>query len=282
MKGMHYCSKEESMRRILLDGEIPVNCYIIEDEGKCYIVDPGFERERLREYIQSQNLEVIGILLTHAHFDHIGALDAFDVPIYIHEAEYPILIDGYKNGFDYDDRKMSYKIEDLYIIKVNENTRIYLNKKEIEVILTPGHSSGSVCYKYDNQLITGDTLFKGSVGQWDFPTGDQEILKESIMKLIDSHDDEIEIFPAHGGTSTIGEEKINNFFYNYWKSLGGIYLDNYFDYEKFQLGRLLVDRKEFTRALEVLKELMDKGDTSLLTYMYYYYSQSQLFLKNKK
>lgn len=264
------------MRKILLDGEIPVNCYIIEDEGRCYVVDPGFQRERLKEYIRSLNLEVVGILLTHAHYDHIGALDAFDVPIYIHEEEYHILLDGYKNGYDYDDRKMSYNIEDLYIVKIDKSTKIFLNGKEIEVLLTPGHSAGSVCYKYGYEMITGDTLFKGSVGQWDFPTGDQETLKKSVIGLIESHDENTIIYPAHGGASTIGDEKKNNFFYNYWKSEGKLYLDGYFDYKKFQLGRSLVDNKEFQKGRKILKELMAAGDTSSLTHMYYYYADSKL------
>jgi glyoxylase-like metal-dependent hydrolase (beta-lactamase superfamily II) len=261
------------MKRILLDGQIPVNCFIIEDEGKCYVVDPGFQKERLQSYIDSLGLEVIGILLTHVHYDHIGALDAFDVPIYVNEKEYPNLLDGFINGFDYDNRKMAYNIDDLYIIKCNENTRIFLNKKEIEIILTPGHTCGGVCYKYGNELITGDTLFKGAVGQWDFPTGDQEILRQSIINLIDSQDDDVIIYPAHGPASTIGEERLRNVYYSQWKSTGKILKDHYLDYEAFQKARQLLAEKKLHEAQEILKNLINRGDANPLTYMYYEYTR---------
>jgi|GEM_PF-290999 len=263
------------MKKILLDGEIPVNCYLIEDQGKCYIVDPGFEKERLRQYVRAQNLEVIGILLTHAHFDHIGALDAFDVPIYIHENEYSILFDGYQNGFSFNNRSMDYEMEDLYVVKINEHTKIFLNRKEIEVIPTPGHTKGSVCYKYENQLITGDTLFQGSVGQWDFPTGDQRLLRESILKLTDSMDDELVVWPAHGGSTTIGHEKANNLFVGLWTASGDILRDYCIDYEAFQKARALLDNKSFMEARDILKKLFEKNDPNPLTFMYYQYAIEQ-------
>ena len=78
----------------------------------------------MKEITSRFKKEVIGILLTHAHYDHIGALDAFDVPIYIHEEEYLNLFDGFINGYDYDNRKMFYDLNSLYIIKINENTEI--------------------------------------------------------------------------------------------------------------------------------------------------------------
>ena len=75
------------MKKLLLSGEMDVNCYFIENQGKCYIIDPGYEKEKVIKYVKDNNWEVMGVLLTHGHRDHIGAIDAFKVPVYIHEKE---------------------------------------------------------------------------------------------------------------------------------------------------------------------------------------------------
>ncbi|MGL5614734.1 MAG: MBL fold metallo-hydrolase [Sarcina sp.] len=205
------------VNKILLYGEIPVNCYIIENDGLCYIVDPGYEKERVIDYIKNKGLSVKGILLTHGHIDHIGAIDSFDVPVYLHEVEYEILVDNHKNGFEFYGREKPYNLEDIKVIKIDENKKFTLGNKVIEVVFTPGHTIGGVCYKIDNDLYTGDTLFKETVGRWDFPTGNLEVLKKSIVNLVDSMDDEVRIHPAHGDSSTIGYEKKENEYYKAWK-----------------------------------------------------------------
>ena len=205
------------MKKIVLFGEIPVNCYFIEDNNKCYIVDPGYEKERVIEYIEKYNLEVLGILLTHGHIDHIGAIDAFDVPVYLHKNEYEIIEDNHKNGFEFYGRTKPYELKDINIVKIDENTKLELGGKVIEVIHTPGHTVGGVCYKIDKDIFTGDTLFEGTVGKWTFPTGNLETLKKSVVEFIDSQDEDVKIHPAHGASSTIGEEKKYNQFYVEWK-----------------------------------------------------------------
>ncbi len=205
------------MNKILLYGEIDVNCYIIENNGECFIVDPGYQKERVIKYIEDKNLKPKGILLTHGHIDHIGAIDAFDLPVYIHEKEYEVLIDNQKNGFDFYNREKPYNLDDIKIVKINSDTVLDLGDKKIEVIFTPGHTIGSVCYKIEDDLYTGDTLFEGTVGRWDFPTGNLEVLKKTIKTLIENTDENIKIHPAHGKSSTIGQEKRNNYFYINWK-----------------------------------------------------------------
>ncbi|MGL5313266.1 MAG: MBL fold metallo-hydrolase [Peptostreptococcaceae bacterium] len=204
------------MNKILLLGDIDVNCYFIEFNKKCYIVDPGYEKERVIEYVQSNNLEVLGILLTHGHIDHIGAIDSFDVPVYIHEKEYEIIADNHKNGFEFYGKEKPYDLDFIDIVKINENSIIEIDNKRIDVIHTPGHTVGSVCYKFEDDLYTGDTLFEGTVGRWDFPTGNLDTLKNAIVNLIESMAEDIRIHPAHGESSTIGEEKRNNYFYKSW------------------------------------------------------------------
>ncbi|MBP2033335.1 glyoxylase-like metal-dependent hydrolase (beta-lactamase superfamily II) [Clostridium algifaecis] len=206
------------MKKLLLHGEIPVNCYFIVHNNKCYIVDPGYEKEKLLNYVKTNNLEVLGILLTHGHIDHIGAIDCFDLPVYLHKDEYEILCDNHKNGFEFYGREKTYSLNDINIVKIDETTVLPLGDKNIKVIHTPGHTIGSVCYKIDDDLYTGDTLFKEAVGKWTFPTGDLDTLKRSIIHLIDRHKNFIRIHPAHGESSTIEYEKQFNYFYKIWKN----------------------------------------------------------------
>ena len=207
------------MKKILLLGDIDVNCFFIEHNNKCFIIDPGYEKEKVIKYVNDNNLEVLGILLTHGHIDHIGAIDCFNVPIYLHTDEYEILIDNHKNGFDFYGKKTPYSLDKLNIIKIDSSVVLQIDDKKIEVIHTPGHTIGGVCYKFDNDLYTGDTLFNYSVGRWDLPTGDLNTLRKTIINLIDNQNDDIRIHPAHGSSSTIKEEKSNNFYYNDWKNI---------------------------------------------------------------
>lgn len=205
------------MEKIILFGDVDVNCYFIEDNHKCYIVDPGYEKERIVKYVDEHNLNVVGILLTHAHIDHIGAIDCFPVPIYLHKEEYEVLMDNHKNGANSYRRGIPYDLKALNIITIDEATILQLNNQIIRIIHTPGHTIGSVCYGINNDLYTGDTLFNDSVGRWDFPTGDLEALKRSVTFLIDNQDEKIEIHPGHGDSSTIKIEKENNYYYQNWK-----------------------------------------------------------------
>ncbi|MCK5823873.1 MAG: MBL fold metallo-hydrolase [Ichthyobacteriaceae bacterium] len=205
------------LHHLLLQGDIPVNCYIIEHNKKCYIVDPGSDKQTLLRYVESKNLTVLGVLLTHAHADHIGAIDAFDVPVYLHKNEYQILIDNTNNGFTMFGRDVPFNIKDINIVQINESETFKIDDKTIEIILTPGHTPGGVCYKIDNDLCSGDTLFQGSVGRWDFPMGDIKSLKKSVVNLIDSLNDNVNVYPGHGPASTIANEKAINGFYKQWK-----------------------------------------------------------------
>ena len=206
-----------NVQKILLYGEIPVNSYILESNGECYIIDPGYEKERVINYIKDRDLSVKGILLTHAHIDHVGAIDAFEVPVYLHEKEYNILLDDELNGFSFYHTTKPYDIKDIKVIKLKDGEKLPLGDKYIEVIHTPGHTVGGVCYKYGNDLYTGDTLFEGTVGRWTFTTGDLDTLKNSVINLIESEPEEMRIHPAHGNSSTIGAEKKYNHFYVDWK-----------------------------------------------------------------
>lgn len=205
------------VRKLVVYGDFITNCYVLDRDGKCFIIDPGYQKERIQNYVKHEGLKVEGILLTHAHIDHIEALDCFDVPIYIHEIEYEVLMDDRLNGFGYFGKQKAYNLNHLEIRKINESTRIPLANEEIEVIHTPGHTIGGVCFKIGHDLYTGDTLFEGTVGKWDRPTANLEQLKTSVLKLIDQQPDYMLIHPGHGRSSTIGVEKQINSFYKQWK-----------------------------------------------------------------
>lgn len=205
------------MNRLLLRGDIDVNCYVMEQNGECYIIDPGYQKERIAAYIEKQGWKVLGILLTHAHLDHIGALDVFQVPVYLHKEESKLLYDDRINGFSLFGKHKEYDVSCIDVHMIDENTKLPLGKGKIDVIHTPGHTCGSVCYRFENDIYSGDTLFCGSVGRWDFETGSMQQLRDSVVNLLETLPEELNVHPGHGESTSVGYEKAHNQFYLSWK-----------------------------------------------------------------
>lgn len=205
------------MKKLKLKGNMNMNCYIIENDGLCYIIDPGYQKEKIIRYIDEQKLQVEGILLTHGHFDHIGAIDCCDVPVYIFEDEYHLLLDDDLNCYNQLGIKNEMNLSNIDVRVFSSDDTFNLGDKEISVVHTPGHTQGSVCFVYDKMIFTGDTLFCKAVGKSDFPTGDLESLKMSVVNIIESYDNDYEIHPGHNESSTIGSEKLQNPYYLMWK-----------------------------------------------------------------
>lgn len=201
-------------------GPIQTNCYIISDEsGNCLIMDPGEESGRIINKVKSKELTPVAILLTHAHFDHIGAVDSirdrYTIPVYVHEEEQDWLSDPRLNGSakypglpDIRTRKADKLISDEGMMNVGPF--------EFEVRHTPGHSPGSVSYIFGPSrfAIVGDTLFQQGVGRTDLPGGNTGILLSSIHDKLLSLDDDFIIYPGHGPSTTPEEEKDSNPFLN--------------------------------------------------------------------
>lgn len=179
--------------------------YLIGDEDSRIgaIVDPGWDVDKILEIAEKHNVSIKLILLTHAHYDHANRIgdmaDATDATVYVHKEE----VNEIKN-------KGIGKIK-----TIEDNDEIKIGKIKIEVIHTPGHTPGSVCFLINNKkLITGDTLFVENIGRVDLPEGDAKIMLESLKKL-KKLDDNIEVYPGHDygskPNSTIGYEKKNNY-----------------------------------------------------------------------
>jgi len=153
------------IKRIVV-GYLQENCYILEKNGKIIIIDPGAESKKILANIDG---EVEEILITHYHFDHIGALEEL---------------------------KKKYHIKENIFLKKNFN---------YEVIKTPGHTSDSLCFyfKEENVMFTGDLLFANSIGRMDLPTGSVSCMVKSIYK-IDKYSKDIKIYPGHGDTTSLG------------------------------------------------------------------------------
>jgi glyoxylase-like metal-dependent hydrolase (beta-lactamase superfamily II) len=196
-------------------GPVAENCYILRREGAetGLIVDPGEEAPRLLAAIEELGIEIEAILLTHCHFDHVGAVapvaEATGAPVYCPEIEVPVLADIMAfvpwPGFGpYE----SYAADET----VAGGERLDLAGLAIDVIFTPGHSPGHVTYAIADEgaLFSGDVLFQGSVGRTDLPGGDWPTLERSIQGLLDGYPDETVVYPGHMGITRIGAERASN------------------------------------------------------------------------
>ena len=196
-------------------GAIQENCFLARDDGSTHavIVDPGEEAPRLLAEIERQGLTLDAILLTHTHFDHVGAVAplarATGAPVYCPELKVPVLQDIMKYipwpGFG------PYESWDPeHTVKGGETLQIA--GLTLDVRFTPGHSPGHVTYIVRGQkaMFSGDVLFKGSIGRDDLPFGDGPTLMRSIAALLDEFDDDTVVYPGHMGITTLGAERATN------------------------------------------------------------------------
>lgn len=196
-------------------GPLGTNCYIVYNNKSALIIDPGGEANKIIAFLQQNKLTAEAILLTHAHFDHIGAVEALrtnlGLDVYLHQAEVDWLGNPHLN------RSAYYPGEKII---TNQAERVLIPGKlqigsfTFEVIHTPGHSPGSVSFVFEEGfVISGDVLFQQGIGRTDLPGGDMAQLESSIRNYLYQLNDSVVVYPGHGPKTTIKDEKKNNPFF---------------------------------------------------------------------
>jgi len=190
-------------------GPIQENAYIVRSSAQAstaVMIDPGEEPQRLLDAARDLGAEIEAILITHCHFDHIGAVaplaKATGAPVYCPETETFVLADIMKWTMPGFGPFESWQAEQT----VKGGERLRLAGLDIEVLFTPGHSPGHVTYALDGALLSGDVLFQGSVGRVDLPGGDWTTLERSIGDLMGRFDRDTVVYPGHMGVTTLGRE----------------------------------------------------------------------------
>ncbi len=180
-------------------GSLEENGYIIYvDKGRsCYIIDPGYEGNRFIEFIEENQLKPEGIILTHHHYDHVGAVGKirrhFDLPVIMHEID-------------------SYMLKEKTDISLKDGDSIYLEDEELKIFHTPGHTAGSICILSEKSKVvfTGDTIFDTDLGRTDLEDGSPEDMVKSCRNVIDKWSNEYTIYPGHEGSATMKQVRKYN------------------------------------------------------------------------
>lgn len=208
------------MLKILIvpTGMLEENCYIIYEDtyNIAFLIDPGDEGERLSEILEAKGIRPKMVINTHGHFDHIGAVsylkEKYEIPFLIHQGDLELLKDS-NLGFEL--VSSVDEVEAVEQVLVGDEILDFLGY-EIQVIATPGHTRGGVCLYIPKMkwLFTGDTLFKGTIGRTDLKGGNYAELILSINERLKDIPNDTIIFPGHGESSTMGEERMCNQYFD--------------------------------------------------------------------
>lgn len=193
------------------------NSYVVgEKGGPCLVIDIGTTSTKIIDYIKENHTNCLGVLLTHGHFDHFKGLEKFlnefNCTVFIDENDEKLLDDTRLNCSRMSYENVKINLNNIYLL-TDEDEINFINKYYVKVIETPFHTDGSVCYliKSENALFTGDTLFKGSIGRSDLPTGKSRLIKQSLKKIL-LLDKNLNIYPGHGEVSTLQNELKYNYY----------------------------------------------------------------------
>lgn len=197
----------------IVAGVYAMNCYIVhcDETNEGFVVDPGGSEEKVVDYIIEKQIQLKGILMTHAHGDHhlgLANLKAvYPVPVYLHASDVYMAEDAAINL-----SATMYGPDSVFTpeIKLQDGMKIPFGNGFIRAIHTPGHTKGGMCFLTGNYLFSGDTLFESSIGRTDLDGGNHDQLIKAIKNQLMKLADDIIVLPGHGGASTIGRERVRN------------------------------------------------------------------------
>ena len=195
---------------VFSDNSFESNCWLIGANGTddAVVVDPGFSPQRVHAMLETEGKRPVAVLATHGHFDHIGSAAAFcgdDLPFYIHEGDVRALTDTIAWGAGYETPTVP--VKDVRTI-VDGDVLTFAGFR-IEVLHTPGHTPGSVCFRTDGWVLSGDLVFAGAIGRSDFPNSDPVAMQRSLRRFLELPDG-LPVLPGHGPRTTVGRERVRN------------------------------------------------------------------------
>lgn len=206
---------------IVVVGPIQCNCYILSDDTtrKAFLIDPGAESSELLAYLQKKKLELQAVLITHAHIDHVGGIEQLQsfsqAPVYYHDGDRYLYenLSTQAQLFGTTPEKLMATQPRVGEATLRDGQEFPFGNGKVQVIHTPGHTPGSVCFHAigeEGLVFTGDTLFAGSIGRTDLWGGDYDQIIDSIKSRLMALDDSAMVLPGHGPDSTIGDERESN------------------------------------------------------------------------
>lgn len=192
------------------DNSFETNCWLIGADGteEAVVVDPGFSPGLVHRMLEAEGRRPVAVLATHGHFDHIGAAAEFcgdDLPFYIHEGDVRALTDPQAWGAGSNTPPVPVKD----VRPLVEGDVLEFAGFRIEVLHTPGHTPGSVVYRTDGWVLSGDLVFAGSIGRSDFPNSSSSDMERSLRRFLELPDP-ADVYPGHGPRTSVGRERASN------------------------------------------------------------------------